>query len=80
MPVMPPGSRRSTAMLVRQTCGNLKFVVGDVQLVAGRGRAGHVRRLVRVRIRVERPNAVVLSSWSKPVSTPVLPSWFEIQT
>ena len=25
-------------------------------------------------------NAVVLSTWTKPVSTPVLPTWFEIHT
>ena len=57
---MPPGSRWSTAMFVRQICGNLKFVVGQRQLVARRRRAGHGGRLVRVRVRVERPRRGVV--------------------
>src|SRR6266566_3887807 len=77
--VMPPGSRRSIAMLVRHTCGNLKFgsVTSNSKLaalapvtfcglyVAGFGLNGR---------------EVVLSNWSKPNRTPVWPSWLDTQT
>src|SRR5258708_39832757 len=74
----PHGIRRSTAMLVLQVCGNLKLgsvsatsaLVGGTVTVLGLYLSGLGLN----------GKAVVLSTDVKPLSMPVLPIWFEIQT
>src|SRR5436190_2145898 len=77
--VIPQNNRRSTARFVRHTCGNLKrgsetlnsklAALAPVTVfglyVSGFGLNGRV---------------FVLSIWSKPVSRPVWPIWFDTHT
>src|SRR4029434_8363093 len=77
--VIPQNRRRSTARLVRHTCGHLKLgsetlnsklaALAPVTVlglyVSGFGLNGRV---------------VLLSIWSKPVRTPVWPIWFDTHT
>ena len=81
VPMRPHGSFRSTAMLLRHVCGNLKFGSVTARLVLAGGSPVTRGRLVVVGVRVERvvgPRPGVVSV--NPVSMPVLPIWFEIQT
>ena len=66
-------------MLVRQVCGNLKSLSVTARSTLA---AGAPVTLVGLYFSVSVVNgkARVFSAWTNPVSTPVLPIWFEIQT
>ena len=75
----PHGSLRSTAMLLRQVCGNLKFRSVTARSTLLAGAPVTVAGLYASGLGLN-GNAVVLSNWMNPVSMPVLPIWLEIQT
>src|SRR3989442_6965658 len=79
VPMNPHGSLRSTAMLLRQVCGNLKLRSVTARATLAAGAPVTVAGLYASGLGLN-GYAVVLSAWMNPVSMPVLPIWLEIQT